>query len=541
MNKIFTFIKPWLYKYKRILPLLSMVIISSAFLSLINPWIMGNFIDFLSNNDRLGMDTSGYMMLFVSSTILSLSASYIHNIIVVKYSTKIVFDISKTTLEHIESVNNNDLGMLNSSSLAQAINSDTNQIVNFVFSFIDCAVKNFIELIVSAYFLIKINYTIFIIVVIFFILYIFLYYIVKEKIFNLNKVFIEEQVKFFGIYENLIKFQKFISNNALVSPMISCIEDSFQYLYKSAISLQRFIYFLRSLDSFITMVSQLIVFVFGIYLIQSGEITLGLFTMAISYISTFMSSSSNFSIFWKESSSVLPSVYRLEKLINIPYSFKVSKFDEKYRINNAASIERVNVDNLSCKVGLRQVFSNVSCVMEKGKVYAVVGDNGSGKSTLVDCLLYNFNKNIAGEIYFDDCLIDKIDLYDLRKFYISVCEQTPVIFEGSLGFNLFFGEKKEEESLLLLDKLGFDLAKHNLMDIISESTLSEGEKQKIAIARTILRDNPIEIYDEPSSSLDYSSKTKLINIINQRKNNKITIIISHDKEIIDICDEIISM
>ncbi|MDU5217628.1 MAG: hypothetical protein E6191_04475, partial [Atopobium sp.] len=132
---------------------------------------MGNFIDFLSNNDRLGMDTSGYMMLFVSSTILSLSASYIHNIIVVKYSTKIVFDISKTTLEHIESVNNNDLGMLNSSSLAQAINSDTNQIVNFVFSFIDCAVKNFIELIVSAYFLIKINYTIFIIVVIFFILY----------------------------------------------------------------------------------------------------------------------------------------------------------------------------------------------------------------------------------------------------------------------------------------------------------------------------------------------------------------------------------
>ncbi len=541
MNKIFTFIKPWLYKYKRILPLLSMVIISSAFLSLINPWIMGNFIDFLSNNDRLGMDTSGYMMLFVSSTILSLSASYIHNIIVVKYSTKIVFDISKTTLEHIESVNNNDLGMLNSSSLAQAINSDTNQIVNFVFSFIDCAVKNFIELIVSAYFLIKINYTIFIIVVIFFILYIFLYYIVKEKIFNLNKVFIEEQVKFFGIYENLIKFQKFISNNALVSPMISCIEDSFQYLYKSAISLQRFIYFLRSLDSFITMVSQLIVFVFGIYLIQSGEITLGLFTMAISYISTFMSSSSNFSIFWKESSSVLPSVYRLEKLINIPYSFKVSKFDEKYRINNAASIERVNVDNLSCKVGLRQVFSNVSCVMEKGKVYAVVGDNGSGKSTLVDCLLYNFKKNITGEIYFDDCLIDKIDLYDLRKFYISVCEQTPVIFEGSLGFNLFFGEKKEEESLLLLDKLGFDLAKHNLMDIISESTLSEGEKQKIAIARTILRDNPIEIYDEPSSSLDYSSKTKLINIINQRKNNKITIIISHDKEIIDICDEIISM
>lgn len=541
MNKIFTFIKPWLYKYKRILPLLSMVIISSAFLSLINPWIMGNFIDFLSNNDRLGMDTSGYMMLFVSSTILSLSASYIHNIIVVKYSTKIVFDISKTTLEHIESVNNNDLGMLNSSSLAQAINSDTNQIVNFVFSFIDCAVKNFIELIVSAYFLIKINCTIFIIVVIFFILYIFLYYIVKEKIFNLNKVFIEEQVKFFGIYENLIKFQKFISNNALVSPMISCIEDSFQYLYKSAISLQRFIYFLRSLDSFITMISQLIVFVFGIYLIQSGEITLGLFTMAISYISTFMSSSSNFSIFWKESSSVLPSVYRLEKLIDIPSSFKVSKFDEKYRINNAASIERVNVDNLSCKVGLREVFSNVSCLMEKGKVYAVVGDNGSGKSTLVDCLLYNFKKNITGEIYFDDYLIDKIDLYDLRKFYISVCEQTPVIFEGSLRFNLFFGEKKEEESLLLLDKLGFDLAKHNLMDIISESTLSEGEKQKIAIARTILRDNPIEIYDEPSSSLDYSSKIKLINIINQRKNNKITIIISHDKEIIDICDEIISM
>lgn len=72
-------------------------------------------------------------------------------------------------------------------------------------------------------------------------------------------------------------------------------------------------------------------------------------------------------------------------------------------------------------------------------------------------------------------------------------------------------------------------------------SLSEGEKQKIAIARTMLRNNPIEIYDEPSASLDRSSKMKLIKCINERKSKKIIVIISHDKDILNICDEIISL
>ena len=106
---------------------------------------------------------------------------------------------------------------------------------------------------------------------------------------------------------------------------------------------------------------------------------------------------------------------------------------------------------------------------------------------------------------------------------------------------MFLGEEVDQESVCLLKDLGFDLAKYRLVDHMASSLLSGGEKQKIAIARTMLRDNPIEIYDEPTASLDYSSKMGLIKCIDERKDEKIIIIISHDKDILAICDEIIPL
>lgn len=541
MRRIISFSLPWLRKYLRIVPLLFVVICVSTLLSLVTPWIMGNFIDFLSYQKGLSLDIHEYILLFSVATILSLLVSYIHNMIIVKYSTIIVFDMSKSILEHIESVNNSDLDMYNSSSLAQAISNDTNQLVNFLFNSFDGVIGNVLKLLFSITLLIYISWQIAIITSSFIFIYIVLYLLIKDRLFLLSKIFKEKQVLFFGVYSNLIRFQKFISNNALGNSMIVQIDDSFKKVFKSVVALQRFTYFSHSLDGLVTTVAQITVFIFGTYLIQNDKLTIGSFIMAISYIATFMSSVGYFSTFWKDSSSILSSVFRLENILSIPSSYKISREKDALRLYNRVSVNTLSVNGLSCMIKSKRIFSPLFFSMQKGKIYGITGDNGSGKSTLISCLLNSLSGGISGEITFDDKSIVNIDPYDLRKYYFAICEQIPVIFEDTLEFNLVFEKGIDKKSVHLLKNLGVDLNKHRLLDVINSSSLSEGEKQKIAIARTMLRNNPIEIYDEPSASLDRSSKMKLIECINERKSKKIIVIISHDKDILNICDEIISL
>ena len=195
--------------------------------------------------------------------------------------------------------------------------------------------------------------------------------------------------------------------------------------------------------------------------------------------------------------------------------------------------------------GRRKTLSNVSFVVPNGKTVAIVGESGSGKTTL-SRLLFRFYDVCDGGI-----LINGIDVRDyLQDSYrgaIGVVPQDTVLFNDTLGFNIKYGEP-------LCSKGDLDRVVHlaQLENFVKdlpegfETTVGErglkvsgGEKQRIAIARAILKNPPIMIFDEATSSLDSGSERLIQLALNGVSKNRTTLVIAHRLSTIVHAHEII--
>ncbi|MFT3908896.1 MAG: ATP-binding cassette domain-containing protein [Ferruginibacter sp.] len=191
------------------------------------------------------------------------------------------------------------------------------------------------------------------------------------------------------------------------------------------------------------------------------------------------------------------------------------------------------------------ILKNINLKIEKGKTIALVGSSGAGKSTLAD-LVPRFHDVTSGEILVDGKNIKDYSLHSLRKL-ISIVTQEPILFNNSIANNIALGmdnanmaeivdaakianahsfiEKKEE---------GYDT---NIGD--RGSKLSGGERQRLTIARAVLKNPPILILDEATSSLDTESERLVQDAINNLMNNRTSIVIAHRLSTIRHANEII--
>ncbi|NTV43946.1 MAG: ABC transporter ATP-binding protein, partial [Syntrophobacteraceae bacterium] len=184
-------------------------------------------------------------------------------------------------------------------------------------------------------------------------------------------------------------------------------------------------------------------------------------------------------------------------------------------------------------VEAQPVLKNISVHIKAGRRVAIVGPTGVGKSTLVS-LIPRFYDPIQGRILIDGTDLREFQLKSLRK-QISMVLQPPLVFPISIRENIAYGRPRatEEEitsaarlariheSIVRLPK-GYDT-------LVGEqgATLSEGERQRITIARAILRDAPILILDEPTSSVDAETEAAIMDGLNQLIVGRTTFIIAH--------------
>ena len=193
----------------------------------------------------------------------------------------------------------------------------------------------------------------------------------------------------------------------------------------------------------------------------------------------------------------------------------------------------------------RQILKNVSFRLESGRSVAIVGPSGSGKSTMINLIprLYDVT---GGEVLFDDIDVRKLDLHFLRD-HIGVVTQDTYLFNGTIRENLLYvkPEASEEE---LIDAL----RKANVYDFIEKQEkgldtvvgnrglkLSGGEKQRISIARVLLKNPSLLIFDEATSALDSISEAKIQAAIDPLVNSRTSILIAHRLSTILAADEIL--
>ncbi|KAL1451965.1 hypothetical protein WDU94_006289 [Cyamophila willieti] len=198
-----------------------------------------------------------------------------------------------------------------------------------------------------------------------------------------------------------------------------------------------------------------------------------------------------------------------------------------------ASIEFRNVNFSYIDKHSKRIFSNLNFTIPAGKSVAIVGGSGSGKSTIIR-LLYRFFEPDSGAIYIDGKNIKDVDLDSLRR-HIAIVPQDPVLFHDTILYNINYGDKnKSYEQTMEASKMA-DLHNsivkwpHHYETQVGERglKLSGGEKQRVAIARAILKNTPILVFDEATSSLDSITENNILTSLKQASRNKTTICIAH--------------
>jgi subfamily B ATP-binding cassette protein MsbA len=201
--------------------------------------------------------------------------------------------------------------------------------------------------------------------------------------------------------------------------------------------------------------------------------------------------------------------------------------------------------NVSFKYQTEYVLNNINLKIEKGKSVALAGPSGGGKSTLVD-LLPRFHDATEGEILIDGVPIKDLKLAELRGL-MGIVTQQPILFNDTFFNNIAFGSiNATEEQVIEAAKVA------NAWEFIKEypnhiytnigdrgDKLSGGQKQRISIARAVLKNPPILILDEATSSLDTESERLVQDALTKLMSNRTSVIIAHRLSTIVNADEIL--
>lgn len=191
------------------------------------------------------------------------------------------------------------------------------------------------------------------------------------------------------------------------------------------------------------------------------------------------------------------------------------------------------------------ILDNINLKIKKGTTVALVGSSGAGKSTLAD-LIPRFHDVTSGELLIDGKNIREYSLNSLRS-QMGIVTQEPILFNDTIASNIALGTrdpnltdieaaaKVANAHLFILNKE--DQYETNIGD--RGSKLSGGERQRITIARAVLKNPPILILDEATSSLDTESEKLVQDAINKMMKNRTSIVIAHRLSTIRFADEII--
>lgn len=233
----------------------------------------------------------------------------------------------------------------------------------------------------------------------------------------------------------------------------------------------------------------------------------------------------------------------IKRVKDVLESDDIEKFGEdNYKIKG-----KINIENLTFKYDSSEnnVLNNINISIKPHTQNAIVGLSGVGKTTIFKLLTKELT-NYTGKIEFDGVEINKLDKESFRKS-ISIVNQEPILFNMSIKENLLMAnENATEKEIINACKLAnidsyIEELPNRYNEIITENStnFSVGQKQRLAIARAILRDTPIILFDEATSALDNYSKNRIKETMKELASNKTIIIISHTLDLVKDCDNII--
>ncbi|MEG2848280.1 MAG: ABC transporter ATP-binding protein [Bacilli bacterium] len=525
-----------LSKYKFQVTILFILNIIISFLTLLSPYIAGKYVDILSitkNNTSL----FNFVLVYIFIKIGSLFSVYIYSVIFIKLKSNLVFDFNKEFIQHISHAPMEFISKHNSIYLSQRINTDSGKVIDFIFNDIYKFISTVFNLLIILFFFININLTVISIAILSCILYIFTFYKFKSKLHKSSYDFFESQNKYASSINEPYNNIKNIKQNSVLDIFIERLNREFIDFFKSTVKYSKTSYVYRNyIDGVYTISSSIIMLLCGVQVLKN-KLTIGSVVSIVNYFNIMLSSLGNLLSIGQKYQEFKVAYDRLNEILKID---KVK--DGNISIDKIKSLEfksiNVNINNTN-------ILNDFNYLFKPGNIYVICGKNGKGKSTLLN-LITGAIDDYEGTIFLNDTNIKYLNSAYFKRENISFIGQDVFLLKDTIKNNICLNKKGINNSCInyYMEFFNFKeyLHKHNkTLDELIDDNISGGEKQKIGLIRSSLKDSDLIIWDEPTSALDINTTQRVKEYILKVKKDKIVIVVSHDEEILKISDYTINL
>jgi ATP-binding cassette subfamily C protein len=488
----------------------------------------------LNINNLFGIGNAFYYILIVSLGVVFLRLIYfLFSILTTKIFTNIAkyvtFKIRKELLCHLKTVSMNEYESLGSGSISANLITDVNTLDNFIISGISRFISSILTLIAVAIVIIIIHPILGLMIIIIQPLIMFLSRKIVKRVSILKKEEnqaiedfqnnIGESLDLFGQIKASNKEDYFFNTAIEKAKDIQITSNNFNY---KSVAFERLSFTLFLIVFEILRAA-------GLIMVAYSDLSLGMMLAMFGYIWFIMTPVQDILSIQYSYSTAMAALNRINKILKFKHEPNgIRTFEYK---KNSVNIELKNLSFYYTSD--KEILKDISLEIKATEKIAFIGASGSGKTTLAQIIAGFYNKR-NGEQKYNDIKIEELNKKSLRNEIFLVL-QMPILFNNTLRFNITMGEENisdeaiyraldiaqlKQSVLNMKDKLDTIVGKHGVR-------LSGGQKQRLSIARMIIADPSIVIFDESTSALDVHTEAKLFNELKPILENKTVITIAH--------------
>lgn len=501
----------------------------------VSPYLSGLYIDELIAGISFHSFVA-FILIIAAANFLKIALRYLQSLVSTNLGQRMVHQINNILFQKIFTSNYAYYCNIDCAYYIDQINRDSNAVVNFLISNIFNFFLQAATIIASAVIVFQADKLLCFIILLLIPFYICTFLLNKNKMHTAKAALKQRLNQYASNCAEQINKLSYIKRNTLYHEMSERLTRSFNHLLSASLHSVSVDYLFTNLNQVVIILAYLCIIGIGGYKVTTGALSIGLFSVINTYFNMMISSVSYFVGIAGSYQDTKISFQRIQKILQTPDEDKGDLLPE--------SIHQVEVKDFSLQYGSHVILNHCNVTFRTGCIYGLRGPNGTGKTTLLNALVGLFSGEVSGHIYYDGISTDQLDMPALRRKKISYIEQAPVLLNMSVRDYLHFGIEQNhavsenQEHLLKVWDIDYLLDKE-----MNEngSNFSGGEKQKLALVRALSKESSLILLDEPTSALDKPSVAKLIDLLQSIKSNTIIIVVSHDLDMLEHCDEVINL